>query len=116
MKLLLALAALGTVTLAQSNIPDLAKLKLAAEVGDAVAQYEYGTKISFTNHEGSFAMILKSANQGYGPAEESIGARYLEKYTSKTEERAKFQRLAVRYTSRAAFKGFAAAQARLSYC
>ena len=105
----------GGVVRAQSNIPDLARLKLAAEGGDAKAQFEYGTKIALSNPDASFATILKSAAQGYEPAEERAGYLLIQR-ASFNKERAKLERMGVRFTARAAFKGDVVAQERLSEC
>ena len=116
MKLLLASVLLGTVALAQSNIPDLAKLKLAAEAGNAAAQHEYASRIALSNAKESFEFNLKSANQGFGPAEDVVGQHYLSMAPYDAKDGGKLERLGVRYTSRAAFKVIPNAQANLSEC
>lgn len=43
----------GTTALGQgTELPDLAKLKLAAEAGDPIAQFIYGERISASNPKG----------------------------------------------------------------
>jgi hypothetical protein len=98
---------------AQTKVPDLAQLKVAAEGGDAVAQFDYGSTIWASNPKESFSMKLKSADQGYAPAEDAIGGQYASQAPF-AQDGGTMQRLAVRYTSRAAFKGIPASQARLS--
>lgn len=115
MKYLFALFALVSPAFAQTKVPSLAELKVAAERGDAVAQYEYGRAIFTSNATDSFAMLLKSADQGYGPAEDAVGQHYATSAPiDKHKDGGKMERLAVRYTSRAAFKNIATSQARLS--
>lgn len=100
---------------AQTKVPSLADLKVAAERGDALAQYAYGNRIQSSNPADSFAMILKSADQGYGPAEDAVGQHYKTfAPINKPKDGGKMERLAVRYTSRAAFKGIPRSQERLS--
>ena len=60
-KSLLVLLVAGSAAFAQSNIPDLARLKLAAEGGDPKAQYEYASRITLSNAKESFEFNLKSA-------------------------------------------------------
>jgi hypothetical protein len=104
----------AVIASAQTPVPDLAQLKAAAERGDANAQFEYASKIMLSNSKESFAMALKSAQQGYGPAEDRIGSYYAQQAPFDPKNRASLERMAVRYTSRAAFKGIPAALDRLS--
>lgn len=115
-KYLCVLLIVGSVALAQSALPELARLKLAAEAGDARAQHTYAQRIMHSNSKESFEYNLKSANQGFGPAEDMVGAHYLSKAPYNVKERAKMERLGARYASRAAFKGIPNAQANLSEC
>jgi len=105
---------LGTLAWSHAAVPDLAQLKVAAERGDAVAQFEYSLKIAISNSNESFAMALKSAQQGYGPAEDKVGSHYARIAAFAGKDKPSIERLAVRYTSRAAFKGIPAALERLS--
>lgn len=98
----------------QSDLPDLAKLKLAAESGDPVAQFDYGRRISSTNRNEQEEWYQRSADQGYAPAQDAVGAHYTWPLSSKPKERLAMNREAVRWTSRAAFQGYPAAQLRLS--
>ena len=115
-KSLLALLVVGGVGFAQGNLPDLAHLKLAAEAGNAEAQFEYGDKIKLSNAKESFDFQLKSAQQGFGPAEEAVGAHYLTVALTSFKDRSAFERLGVRYSSRAAIKGLANAAVSISQC
>ena len=65
----------------QIEIPNLAKLKLSAEQGDAVAQYELGKLYAeglgvSKSHHIAMDYFEKSAIQGYAPAQYSLGWMY----------------------------------------
>lgn len=105
-----------SVTIASAGepkLPDLAQLKLAAERGDPVAQFDYSQRLWASTSPDRLEMLVKSAAQGYGPTEDSLGGHYVQRVPFE-KERAKTERLAVRFTARAAFKGIAAAQARMA--
>ncbi len=110
------LLVLVSVAWGQGALPELARLKLAAEAGDPKAQHTYAQRIMLSNAKESFEFNLKSANQGYGPAEAIVGAHYLSKAPYEVKERANTERLGARSASRAAFKGIPSAQANLSEC
>lgn len=107
---LIAAAAYGQ----QSSVPELARLKIAAESGDCVSEYAYGLRVVASNPAESLAMLTKSADQEYGPAEDAVGAYYFQRHTLDPKTYLAQRRKSVRWTSRAAFKEIPEAQARLS--
>ena len=64
-----------------AELPDLAKLKIAAEGGDAYAQFqlagEFDRKMDYTQAE---AWLRKSASSGFAPAQGELGARHSPHY------------------------------------
>ncbi|MFT3781481.1 MAG: hypothetical protein QM790_05635 [Nibricoccus sp.] len=60
-----------TLALAQADVPKLAKLKAAAEAGNAEAQYEFAKTFGPLSAEWK-RWLTASANQGYGPAEDEL--------------------------------------------
>jgi TPR repeat protein len=95
-------------------VPELAQLKIAAESGDCVSEYAYGLRVVASNPAESLAMLTKSADQEYGPAEDAVGAYYFQRHTLDPKIYLAQRRMSVRWTSRAAFKGIPEAQGRLS--
>lgn len=96
---------------ATAAVPDLAQLKIAAERGDPVAQFEYARKISLSNPKEQFGWFLKSAQQGYALAQDAVAARLDNEFDPKKKPTA--HREAARWASRAAFQGIASAQAKM---
>jgi len=96
---------------ATAAVPDLAQLKIAAERGDPVAQFEYARKISLSNPKEQFGWFLKSAQQGYALAQDAVAARLDNEFDPKKKPTA--HREAARWASRAAFQELASAQAKL---
>jgi TPR repeat protein len=113
MRKLIFLALVGMVVSVKAEpLPDLAQLKLAAESGDAVAEYNYGKRIYEQREQ--FQWFMKSAEQGYAPAQDAVAENLTRHYTSNLKERKALDRDAVRWASRAAYQGLASAQGRLS--
>lgn len=108
----LLLSVAGTCLAAE--LPDLAKLKLAAESGDAIAQYDYAGRISFSNQPERIAWIRKSAEQGYAPAQNALAENLFSRSNFDAKKRVVLQREGVQWASRAAYQGHASAQSRLS--
>jgi len=102
---------MATLSLAAA-LPDLAQLKMAAEAGDAVAQFQYGQRVN--DHKEKKAWYLASAKQGYAPAQDAVAAIYAGAYTTNQKEKQALNRDAVRWASRAAYQGNDSAQSRLS--
>ncbi len=96
-----------------AGLPDLAQLKIAAESGDAKAQYEYAGRISFSNQPERIAWIQKSAEQGYAPAQDAFAEYLGGRYIPDAKKKKALDREAVRWASRAAYQGLASAQGRL---
>jgi hypothetical protein len=114
--LLRAVSLLLTVGLAppaSAALPDLAQLKLAAESGDAVAQFEYGQRINFANPKERIEWTMKSAEQGYAPAQDAAAEIFERLALFEPKKKFMANREAARWASRAAFQGFASAQSRL---
>ena len=112
---LVALAAcFGINLLADTPLPDLAQLKLTAEGGDPVAQFEYGQRASSVQRDERFAWYMKSAEQGYAPAQDAVAAMLSEQYTPDSKKKKGFERESLRWASRAAYQGLASAQSRVS--
>lgn len=97
------------------ELPDLAQLKLAAEGGNPVAQFQYGHRIAGTNPAEQFSWFMRSAEQGYAPAEDVVGARYMYAYGIPTPKTGPIlARESARWTSRAAFQKLPGSQIRLA--
>lgn len=111
-KVFLLLSIAGTCL--ATELPDLARLKLAAESGDAIAQYDYARRISFSNQPERIAWIRKSAEQGYAPAQDALAENLSSRSNFDPKKKMALQREAVRWASRAAYQGHASAQSRLS--
>lgn len=95
-------------------LPDLAQLKIAAESGDAVSQFEYAQRIAITNAAERIVWIQRSAEQGYAPAQDAMAGHCAGKPVFEPKTRRALDRDAVRWASRAAYQGFAPAQCHLS--
>jgi hypothetical protein len=81
MRKLIVVALLVWVTDVRAEpLPDLAQLKLAAEAGNAVAEFDYGGRIY--DQQERFAWLLKSAEQGYAPAQDATATLLSRPYTS----------------------------------
>lgn len=102
---------LATLSLAAA-LPDLVQLKMAAEAGDAVAQFQYGQRVY--DQKEKKAWYLASAQQGYAPAQDAVAAIYAGTITSNQKEKKVLNRDAVRWASRAAYHGIVPAQLKLS--
>jgi TPR repeat protein len=89
-------------------------MKIAAESGDAVSEFNYGQRVNLSNPGESLAMISKSAEQGFTPAEDALGAYYFQRRTLDPKAYLRDRRMSAKWTSRAAFKESPEAQARLS--
>ncbi|HTH49629.1 MAG TPA: tetratricopeptide repeat protein [Candidatus Limnocylindria bacterium] len=96
-----------------ADLPDLAQLKIAAETGDRVAEYEYGRRVAFSNPKEQFDLYLKSAQQGYGPAQDAVAEILHARYIPDAKKKKATEREAARWASRAAYQGIVSAQARL---
>jgi len=104
-----------TATLvAESSLPDLAQLKLSAESGDRVAQYDYARKAGGASEVERFGWYLKSAEQGYAPAQDTIAELLSTRYIPDSKKKRASDREAVRWASRAAYQGLPSAQSRIS--
>jgi hypothetical protein len=66
-----ALAALCPPTLARAEVPELAKIKAAAEAGDPEAQFTFAKSFGALSSEWR-RWLTESADQGYGPAEDEL--------------------------------------------
>lgn len=104
----LAIAAQG------AEPPPLLQLKQLAESGNPQAEFEYGTRISYMNSLESFTNILRSAESGYGPAENWVGGYFSTRLASNKTELKRYRRKAVLFTARAAYKNIPQAQGRLA--
>jgi len=111
---LLCLLPAGATLSFGAVLPDLAQLKIAAESGDAIAQFEYAGRIAITNAADRIVWIQRSAEQGYAPAQDSMADYCVKKPAFDPKSRRALDREAARWASRAAFQGFAGAQCRLS--
>lgn len=111
LRLAVFLFAVSFVTAA--DLPDLVRMKMAAESGDRVAQFEYGRRLSFGNQKEQFDWLLKSANQGYAPAQDAVAEALHLRYIPDPKKKRSAEREAAAWASRAAYQGFASAQARL---
>jgi len=111
---LLCLLQKGTPFSYGAALPDLAQLKIAAESGDAIAQFEYAQRIAITNAGERIAWIQRSAEQGYAPAQDAMAGHCAGKLVFEPKTRRTLDREAVRWASRAAYQGFAPAQCHLS--
>jgi hypothetical protein len=107
---LLALA----VPVAGAALPNLAQLKIAAESGDPVAEFEYANRIALTNQAERLNLIRKSAGQGYGPAQAALAEYLTSQLIFDARARKANGREAARWASRAAYQGLPGAQRRLS--
>jgi hypothetical protein len=113
MRKLIVVALLVWVTAVRAEpLPDLAQLKLAAEAGNAVAEFDYGGRIY--DQQERFAWLLKSAEQGYAPAQDATATLLSRPYTSDPKKKKSSEREAARWASRAAYQGLASAQGQLS--
>ncbi|HEY4302247.1 MAG TPA: tetratricopeptide repeat protein [Candidatus Didemnitutus sp.] len=95
-------------------LPDLAKLKIAAESGDPVAEFQYANRVRTTAPHGYFDWFMKSALQGYAPAEDAVAADLEIRYVADPKKKQALERQAIRWASRAAYQGIVSAQTRLS--
>ena len=111
-KVFLLLVVAGTCFAAE--LPDLAQLKLAAESGDPVAQYDYAGRISLSNQPERIAWIRKSAEQGYAPAQDALAENLSYRSNFDPKKKMALQRESVQWASRAAYQGLTSAQSRLS--
>jgi hypothetical protein len=111
---LLCLLPAGATLSFGATLPDLAQLKIAAESGDAIAQFEYAQRIAITNAAERIVWIQRSAEQGYAPAQDSMADYCVKKPAFEPRTRRALDREAARWASRAAFQGFAGSQCRLS--
>jgi len=111
---LLCLLPAGATLSFGAALPELAQLKIAAESGDAVAQFEYAGRIAITNAAERIVWIQRSAEQGYAPAQDSMADYCVKKPAFDPKSRRALDRDAARWASRAAFQGFAGSQCRLS--
>jgi hypothetical protein len=100
-----------TLSLAAA-LPDLVQLKMAAEAGDPVAQFQYGQRVN--DRKEKKAWYLASAQQGYAPAQDAVAAIYAGTFTSNQKEKKALNRDAVRWASRAAYQGNVPSQLKLS--
>jgi hypothetical protein len=96
-----------------AELPDLAQLKLAAESGDASAEFAYSQDIQSSNRADSDRWLEKSANQGFAPAEKAWGDRCEQQQGVEPKHKRIQMREAVRWTSRAAYQGLPSAQRHL---
>ena len=110
----LVLLSLPAASSLGANPPDLAGLKIAAESGDAMAQFEYAARISAPPRPEWIVWIRKSAVLGYAPAQDALAACLAEEHGWIPKKKKAMQREAARWASRAAYGGLAAAQSRLS--
>ena len=111
---LLCLLPAGATLSFGAALPDLVQLKIAAESGDAIAQFEYAQRITITNAAERIVWIQRSAEQGYAPAQDSMADYCVKKPAFDPKSRRALDRDAARWASRAAFQGFAGSQCRLS--
>lgn len=112
--LLAAFACFGASLFANSPLPDLAQLKLAAEAGDRVAQYNYAGRTAVSSREEKFEWYLKSAEQGYAPAQDAVAEMLSSRYFSDPKKKKSADLQTVRWASRAAYQGLPSAQNRVS--
>jgi hypothetical protein len=111
---LLGLLPAGAALSYGAPVTELAQLQIAAESGDAVAQFEYAGRIATTSPVEGINWILRSARQGYAPAQDSMAAYCAREPVSEAKTRLVLNREAARWASRAAYQGFDGAQYRLS--
>jgi TPR repeat protein len=97
-----------------AELPDLAQLKLAAESGDAVAQYDYAGRISLSNQSERIKWLQKSAELGYAPAQDALAENLSSRSNFDLKKKKMLEREAVQWASRAAYQGLASAQGRIS--
>jgi hypothetical protein len=109
----LLFVALLSPAIRATELPDLAQLKLTAESGDAVAQFEYGQRIIASNPKERIVWIMKSAEQSYAPAQDAAAVYCDSRPIFDLKKKAASNREAARWASRAAFQGLASAQSRL---
>ena len=99
-----------------AELPELAKLKIAAEGGDAYAQFqlagEFDSKMDYTQAE---AWLRKSASSGFAPAQGELGARLLRKYRSSFGQAGQTKAAAGREAITWLAAGAAQANARLKF-
>lgn len=109
--LVLMLASIG---LGQDRPPDLVAIKAAAEAGDPVAQFEYANAIPIGSRPSErVEWYFKSARAGYAPAQDAIGKHFTALEFNKQKRLANL-RESVRWSSRAAYQGVTASQARIA--
>jgi TPR repeat protein len=111
---LLCLLPAGAALSYGADLPDLAQLKIAAESGNPIAQFEYAGRIAITNATERINWIQRSAEQGYAPAQDSMAEYCVKKPAFDPKSRRALDREAARWASCAAYQGFAGAQCRLS--
>jgi hypothetical protein len=104
-------AACALAMFGANELPRLAQLKIRAESGDRVAQYEYGLELRNAER---ISWFEKSAKQGYAHAQDALAGHYDSMLVTDQKKRAANHRIAARWASRAAYQGFAPAQMKLS--
>jgi len=97
-----------------AELPDLAQLKLAAEAGDPVAQFNYGRRIAAANYQEQFSWYMLSAQQGYAPGQNAVGEHIAGQFPYDPKKKIVAERESLRWISRAAYQGFPAAQQHLA--
>lgn len=94
---------------------ELVQLKRSTEAGDPLAQFNYGQRLGDSDAREQLAWFLKAAEQGYAPAQDAVGAHYDRTFLAEPKKKQLVAiREAVRWTSRAAYQGWPAAQMRLA--
>jgi hypothetical protein len=104
----------GIVARGQGNPPDPARIKAAAEAGDAKAQYEYGKVVPASRMAERLDWFYRSARAGYAPAQEALGSYFAMEPTADQQKRAANLYESVRWSSRAAYQGVYTAQLRIA--
>ena len=96
-------------------LPDLDQLKLAAESGDPVAQFQYANRLTYKWPEARVELLVRSGKQGYVPAQVALADHYASPGIEIKDKTAS-HREAVRWASRAAHQGLPLAQVKLGRC
>ena len=105
---------IGVMGRGQESPPDLAKIKAAAEAGDAKAQYEYGKAVPASRVAERLDWFYRSARAGFAPAQEALGSYFATEPVSDPQKRAANLHESVRWSSRAAYQGIYTAQLRIA--
>jgi len=94
--------------------PDSSPLIRVAELGDAVEQFNYAQHLAPGNAAEKLGWLMRSAEQGFPPAQDLVGAYYDGAAATDAPNSASLMSEAVRWSSRAAYQALPASQLRLA--